>query len=454
MNIYNRAGQESPWLNWIYKKVFMLIYAKKISPRLQYISNLMIRTIGRKEFILTNDLQEYNQYEGAKLNYSWENLQGGIQILPAGLLNEGGITHQDIEVMEWNGMPVFYYTEGAWPFDLFAAAFYLVSRYEEYIITERDAHGRFPATASLACRSGFLDQPVIDIWVTALFDFLKEHYPDFQVPERRMRFIPTMDVDLPYLFKANGLIRNNGRRLKHIFRGSFKTVFRSFGKFDPFDTYDLVLDGHPGMTPEFRIFVLMQSKGRYNPSARVASKRFQQLMKKLSAKSMLGLHPSYSSMDDPFIFRKELRRFKHLTGRPAERSRQHFLRFNVPATYNMFLFEELHEDYSMGYSTHPGFRAGTSVPFEFYLLGKEKTTGLRIFPFSIMDIGLRDHLRLDAGEAPEYLESWMNMIRKHGGYFIPVIHNDALSDYGKWKGWRDVWIEMIQKAAHDQVPQE
>ena len=67
-------------------------------------------------------------------------------------------------------VPIFFISNNNsdLPFDPFAASFYLISRYEEYLPCVKDQHDRYPATNSLAYQEGFLQQPVVDKWVIKL----------------------------------------------------------------------------------------------------------------------------------------------------------------------------------------------------------------------------------------------------------------------------------------------
>ena len=62
-----------------------------------------------------------------------------------------------MEYFEWEGLPCIFKTYGdsVLPFDLFAASFYLVSRYEEYLPFTNDQFGRFSANQSVAWQRGF-----------------------------------------------------------------------------------------------------------------------------------------------------------------------------------------------------------------------------------------------------------------------------------------------------------
>src|SRR5207247_9575613 len=85
-----------------------------------------------------------------KINYSTTAVEvNEIQISPHTLLFENGIVHRLVECFEWKGLKAFFKTEGDIPFDIFAASFYLLTRYEEYLPHKEDEYGRFAHTNSL-----------------------------------------------------------------------------------------------------------------------------------------------------------------------------------------------------------------------------------------------------------------------------------------------------------------
>jgi hypothetical protein len=100
----------------------------------------------------------------------------------------------------------------------------------------------------------------------------------------------------------------------------------------------------------------------------------------------------------------------------------------------------------MGYATHIGFRAGTSLPFRFYDLGREEETGLLLHPFAVMDVTLRQYMRLRPDEAKVRIERLIDKVRITGGIFTSLWHNESLSEESEWKGWREVFEDMVKKA--------
>ncbi len=96
------------------------------------------------------------------------------------------------------------------PIDLFGSAFFMLSRYEEAVLPDRDSHNRFPATVSLAYRAGFLDRPIVDEYVEILWAAMQRIWPGLDRKPRQPRMRVSCDVDSP--FALTGAIKGMGRR--------------------------------------------------------------------------------------------------------------------------------------------------------------------------------------------------------------------------------------------------
>ena len=144
----------------------MIVYSKQLTPRLRYITDFLGREIIGNPFELTDDVSVFQNYEGPKINYGSESIVNSeLSIINCQLLFEKGIIDQNITCFEMKGLKAFFKTSGDFPFDIFAASFYLLSRYEEYLPHTKDEYGRYAHTNSIAFKEGFLDQPLINIWV-------------------------------------------------------------------------------------------------------------------------------------------------------------------------------------------------------------------------------------------------------------------------------------------------
>src|SRR5688572_11726946 len=158
----------------------MVLFCHNITPRLLFITEFIGKELLEKPFRVITDREVYQGENGPKLNYSSERIdEKELWILPHPLLFEKGMRTRDINCFEWEGNKVFFDTGGDLPFDIFAASFYLLSRYEEYLPHKRDIYGRYASEQSLASREGFLSLPLINIWIHRLRERLERGFPGY-----------------------------------------------------------------------------------------------------------------------------------------------------------------------------------------------------------------------------------------------------------------------------------
>lgn len=162
----------------------------------------------------------------------------------------------------------------------------------------------------------------------------------------------------------------------------------------------------------------------------------RRLIRQLSEKAAIGIHPSYSSFLDKKKIMEEIRRLEDITGKAVTASRQHFLRVKMPDTFRVLMECGITDDHSMGYSTVTGFRAGISTPYYFFDLPAEEATSLRMHPFAFMDSALTDQMKLSGPEAFDRMKTLAGEVMKYGGEAVGIWHNYALSEKGDYRGAR------------------
>ncbi|HLN62511.1 MAG TPA: hypothetical protein VK464_13275, partial [Symbiobacteriaceae bacterium] len=99
------------------------------------------------------------------------------------------------------GSPPWWREEGddLWlGLDVFGSAFFLLTRYEEAVLPDRDRHERFPAEASLAVQEGFLDRPLVNEYLELLWRAIRRLWPGLTRKERAYRVLLSHDVDDPF----------------------------------------------------------------------------------------------------------------------------------------------------------------------------------------------------------------------------------------------------------------
>jgi len=431
----------------------LLIYSHKITPRVRYIfKHIFTRTL-LISVDFTSKIEEFVAHNGPKMTYTKTPLGNEFFVKSNDLLFEQGVNDMEMMIQNWDDVPCFFKAGGksAIPFDIFAASFYLISRYEEYLPHVKDIHGRYTAEQSLAFKYRFLEKPVVDIWAYKLLEALKEKFPDYEYKKREYEFISTIDIDNAYAYKYKSFVRRVGGFFKDLLFFKLVNVWNRFAvtfniKKDPFDTFQQIINIRKEKNIKTIFFFLIGDYTTFDTNVSASKNKFRLLIKEMVDYALVGLHPSYFTMTNASLLKKEKLRLEGIINMPIQRSRQHYLRFSLPETYQNLIDLEVEEDYSMGYASNVGFRAGTCTPFYFYDLDFEIQTPLKVFPFALMDTTLNDYMKLTPRQSLGRIRDLKNEVKAVNGSFITLFHNESLSDYDRWKGWKRLYDSMIKIA--------
>jgi hypothetical protein len=426
----------------------MLIYSEHITPRLEFTVHFIFDEFLGLKAEITSDKEYFFRCAGARISYNSVRIADEINICPAGLLFEDHLERRIPEHGLWNDMTVIFPVAGEayLPFDLFSAVFFMLSRYEEYLPFKSDKYGRFPATESINYKYGFLEKAVVDRWIMSFSDLLQNRYRDLSPVKRNFRFIPTIDVDNAYAYLHKGTLRCVGGAIKSILKLDFRKYKERLNvvtgkQQDPYDTFDRIREVHnrPGLIT----FFLTAGYGKCDKGIDPESEAFKELVNHVSFFSFIGVHPSCKSARKPELLEQEIKTLTRIAGKTITRSRQHYLMLHFPGTHDRLNGLGISEDYSMGYPSHVGFRAGTCTPFHYYDLKNERETSLVIYPFQVMDRTLKDYMKLQPAEATRKIAEMIGEVRAVNGTFISIFHNETLSDTGEWAGWLQVYNNMM-----------
>ena len=431
------------------------IFTDRITPRIQYITDFICRQLLGVGLELTDQPDYFKQAKGARISYTHRPWEGVDLWMPQHtLLVEATIQQQHIEVFQKNDLPIFFHYDhpkAMLSFDLFAMAFYLISRYEEYLSYQSDTHGRFPSTASLAAQHGFLHLPLIDLLVQQLVRSIQQFYPNFEVTSPPYRFTPTYDIDMAWSYLHKGWQRNLGAAARELLRGQWASLSQRLQVLqkkipDPFDQFEYMdqLNEQFQLRPIY--FYLLGTRGSFDKNITPSQPAMQALIRQLHTRYSSGLHPSYYSNQHFDVLLKEKQCLETILKTPVHKSRQHFVRLHLPTTYRNLLKTGITADFSMGYADQLGFRASTSVPFYWYNLEQESPTKLLIYPFQLMDVTLQQYLQLAPEEALAAAIPIIDQVQQNGGNLIYVWHNSSLTDQGSWKNWREVYVQLLKYA--------
>lgn len=422
----------------------MLIYTLHTTTRIEYI----FQYLNEKLFAdveITNDAEYFKAYKNEKLNYSTERIcNDEFYIQSTGLLHQHTIKKQTVLCFEWKQTKAFYKSEDDLGFDIFSATFYLLSRYEEYLEFEPDAHGRYAHWNSVAWKEGVLNRPLIDIWFNEFRAVLTHRFPSINYQTTTFNFLPTYDIDIAWSFKHKGFWRNVAAAVNmpstivqrvNVVTGKVK---------DPFDCYDwLQLLHSTYKVKPIYFFLVAKEKSELDKNISPKKKKLQQLIQQTMQVADIGLHPSLQSNTVKELLATEKSTLQQISGLPITISRHHYLKFYLPHTYAALSAAGITDEYSMGYGTVNGFRASTSHSFLWYDLENEKTTSLRIHPFAFMEANSFYELHQTPSQALEELMQLFTEVKNVNGTFITIFHNHFLGTDKMFTGWREMYEEFI-----------
>ncbi len=427
----------------------LLVYTHKITPRLKYVfKHICTRVLGLK-VDFTTKIEVFIAHDSIKMSYTKQQLGSEFFIKSTTLLFEQGLSDLEINVQTWEHTKCFFYNgdKSAIPFDIFAASFYMLSRYEEYLPQVKDEFGRCIATESLAFKEGFLHQPVVDIWAYKFKKALELQFPEFEFQSRSYTIQPIIDIPSPYNYRLKGVIRSLGGTLKDLLRFRFKGLYTRyivlFGlKHDPYDTFKYIINKQKQTRSKFLVFFLTGSYSTFDKSITINKRKYVALIKHLADYCKIGLKASYFSVKDIDVLKKEKLKMEDVINTALRMSRFSFSKVNLPVSYRNLVQLEIYEDYTMGYSDHVGFRAGSCTPFLFYDLDYEVQTPLKICPYHMMDASLLKTTSLLDKKA--VLKALIHQVKMVDGIFVPVFHNYTFSNEEKWKGFKDLFNIILK----------
>ncbi|TYB79335.1 polysaccharide deacetylase family protein [Bizionia myxarmorum] len=432
----------------------ILIYTHNITPRIKYAFKHIFTRVLQIPVSFTTTVEDFISHHSLKISYTKQPLGNELFIKSNDLMFEQGLSDVEVQVHDWEETKCFFTTneKSCIPYDLFAATFYMLSRYEEYLPHVKDEYGRFTAGESLAYAHGFLHQPVVDIWAYKFKKILEKQFPDFIFPTRTFSVKPIIDVPSAYSFKAKGMMRTVGGTLKDILGLKFHRIYTRYMvllglKHDPDDTFKYIINRQKHYKTKFQFFFLLGDYSTYDKGVNPQKKEFISLIKQVADYCNVGLKASFFALDNIALLRKEKKRMESIVNTSLVASRQSFSKLNLPMSYRNLVELEILEDYTMGYVNQLGFRAGTCTPFFFYDLDFEIQTPLKITGYHVLDYTLLKHNSLlDKKEA---LQRVINQVKDVNGEFVSVFHNYTFSDIERWNGFKELFNMILDAGNED-----
>ena len=330
--------------------------------------------------------------------------------------------------------------------DVVAAAFYLLSGWQEYFSDERDQHGRFPYAASVQARYGFVALPVVnyyfDVLKTALEQATGQQYAPRRWGPQRAGFAAFISHDVDNLRSgwkapAKAALRQ-GRLLRFA-----QLLGRRLAQPDPWDNLEAVAAQVAQYGGRSTFFMLPEHRpapdGTRNADYRLTQRLQRRLRQLVKQGCEVGLHGSIgTATNDDKLSNEAYKAFLNL------QIRFHYLSWEPRSTIKVLGLTEVKGarvsyDSTLGFAEHYGFRHSYCLPFHPFDFATGEVAGFLEIPLNVMDATLHHprYLQLAPAEILPALGPMLAEIRRFGGVASILWHNENFDPANERNGPRE-----------------
>ena len=343
--------------------------------------------------------------------------------------------------------------EGPLRSDIVAAAFFFLSRHEEWTAEEGDQFGRFRESDSVMGMRGETDRAVVAEYGVVLAAALRER--GVELPRegryggRTAAAVMTHDIDYLSKFTPGLLFRETVKNFLFNRRHApLRERLRRLSEYLQFyrrerDPYVfsilrmLEIERERGISASW----LFKAGGRdkRDVSYRLGGARARMILEFLAERGHdIGLHPSFLAHDDLPMLRAEQEKLRAVLGRAPASVRQHYLRFRYPVTWRNQVEAGFTVDSTLGFAEREGFRGGAPHPFLPFDLEQQRVLPLWEIPLTVMDGTLAHYRGLDPDESVVRIAQLLETVAEAGGAAVLLFHN-TVYDHHDFPGWGQVF---------------
>ena len=297
-------------------------------------------------------------------------------------------------------------------YDILGFFFWSLNRLEEINVekSDLDQYSRFLYSSSHAFTHGYLDYPLVDIWIDLLSQIIEKYIGKFLPTPKYFSIQPTHDIDNPSFaglcsnFQFGLKLFKHLKKCKNILPSSsdivnfLKAKRNSYYRLSPADRYNtfewLASENYSKGLSSYFNFMAGSSSTFYDTGYSIKSPSLLLIMKSIYDKgASIGIHPSFQSFKSPNLIKSEV---NLLVSTLASNgiyqskliSRMHYLRFDMASTPTFLASAGVHQDHTLGYANYPGFRCGTCHKYILFNIFSRESTLLEIQPMILMDTSL------------------------------------------------------------------
>jgi len=335
--------------------------------------------------------------------------------------------------------------------DIFASSFFMLTRWEEYVITQKDKHARFPDKLSLAYKNNFYKRPIVNEYVEMLWNIMYSLDSSITRKERTYSKYITHDVDeirrydsiTKYLKALAGDVISRKNPFLW-FKTTTDFFTYTFGlRKDIYDTFDYLMDISEKHNTKSHFYFMPNKLAEIDARYDVESKIVKTIINNIEKRNhIVGIHGSYDGYNKPDVFRAELNRLRLIHNTVTE-GRQHYLRFTNPLTWQIWEDNGLKKDSTVGYQEFSGFRAGVCYEYNVFNILTRETLNIIEQPLIAMEVAVRNQFK----DVNHFVNDFLfvsEKVKKYNGKFVLLWHNNNFNNF-EWRKYSKEYEHIISK---------
>lgn len=342
--------------------------------------------------------------------------------------------------------------------DILGSIFFMISRYEEVVIQERDNYNRFSAKSSIAYKAGFLFRPIVNEYVELLFSMLSYLFPTLTRKKMKFKLIPTHDVDIPFFCFNQSLVKFSRRIGSDILkRKSFTLAFEDYCTWDsvrknglesdPFYTFDFIMSESEKRNLQSAFYFLPSSSPEMNMKYPITLLEMRSLLQKIDNRGHeIGIHGCYGTYLNQKVFASDvclLNKTMESCGikQKLRGGRQHILQWQNPDTFRIWDTVGMDYDSTLSFADVAGFRCGTCYEYSVFDISKRKKLSLKERPLIAMECTILAPRYMNMGLTDNALMLFKRLkdaCKYYGGNFVLLFHNNEFADEDTRRFYIDV----------------
>ncbi|MDC1221031.1 polysaccharide deacetylase family protein [Salibacteraceae bacterium] len=334
--------------------------------------------------------------------------------------------------------------------DVFASAFFMLTRWEEICIEQKDKHGRTNESEMFAVKHKLHHRPIVNEWVELVWNMLVSL--GYKGERRQHNYNPRITHDVDAISRYDSvkkLIHALGGDL--ILRKNPFLIFETLAQYllvnlglrkDNYDTTDWLMD----ISEEFNTkshFYFIPSKSKEDDARYdIQSSHLSNIISNIESRGhIVGIHPSYNTFLNAGQFTIEVDRLKSVATNVKE-GRQHYLRFSNPETWDMWDENGLTTDSTVGFALDVGFRAGVCLEYPVFNVLKRQQLKLMERPLIVMEGPLVNTYNGNS-ESLRIAKQLVDQCKKYNGEFVFLWHPENFN-HRLWKPRTPLYRQILQ----------